>query len=143
MDLLNDRLAFVEQALKGEGVRRLKERAAYEELVCTELGLARFAELTEELIEDIEFDVRLSEGDKRSVIKSLREGMTNKDTAMLLAEVIKEEVLSELRDALDAAVAREQEVALKQEEGDKALKRVRHKEFELVERLQHLKVLLG
>lgn len=28
-DLLNDRLSFIEQALRTEGVRRLKERAAY------------------------------------------------------------------------------------------------------------------
>lgn len=113
----------------------MKERSAYQELVFTELGLARFAELTEELLEDIEFEVRLSEGDKRSVIKSVREGMANKDTAMLLGELIKEEVLSELREALDSAVTRDSEAASKQEDSDKALKRLRHKEFELVERL--------
>lgn len=87
--------------------------------------------------------MRLSEGDKRSVIKSLREGMANKDTATLLIEVIKEEVLSELREALESAVARDQETACKEEDREKALKKLRHKEFELVERLQHLKVLLG
>ena len=85
----------------------MKGKPAFQELTESDIGINKYSEVLEELLEDIEFEVKLNEGEKRSVIKTVRETMNDQDTATLLAELIKEELLSELREALDQVISTE------------------------------------